>query len=296
MSEGGKVLRKLLEAPEILIMPGVYDGYSCRIVEQAGFNVGSISGAGISESHLGWADRGIMSLHDNLNACRDMINCTNLMLMADGDTGYGNAVNVHFTVRAFEQIGLSGLMLEDQVWPKRCGHMKGKEVIPFDEAVGKIRAAANARRSQDFIIKARTDAAGTHGIDEAIRRLNAYAEAGADCLFADALLTPEDITKVAKNVSKPLFVNMGFGIKSRPTTPLIGPADLQDMGVAAVVYPRLLTSAALRGMMNAMDVFKDEVVGANGTPDRSDLMIEFDDLNQLTGMKFLDEIETNYKA
>jgi 2-methylisocitrate lyase-like PEP mutase family enzyme len=296
MSEGGKVLRKLLEAPEILIMPGVYDGYSCRIVEQAGFNVGSISGAGISESHLGWADRGIMSLHDNLNACRDMINCTNLMLMADGDTGYGNAVNVHFTVRAFEQIGLSGLMLEDQVWPKRCGHMKGKEVIPFDEAVGKIRAAANARRSQDFLIKARTDAAGTHGIDEAIRRLNAYAEAGADCLFADALLTPEDITKVAKNVSKPLFVNMGFGIKSRPTTPLIGPADLQDMGVAAVVYPRLLTSAALRGMMNAMDVFKDEVVGANGTPDRSDLMIEFDDLNQLTGMKFLDEIETNYKA
>jgi 2-methylisocitrate lyase-like PEP mutase family enzyme len=296
MSEGGKVLRKLLEAPEILIMPGVYDGYSCRIVEQAGFNVGSISGAGISESHLGWADRGIMSLHDNLNACRDMINCTNLMLMADGDTGYGNAVNVHFTVRAFEQIGLSGLMLEDQVWPKRCGHMKGKEVIPFDEAVGKIRAAANARRSQDFLIKARTDAAGTHGIDEAIRRLNAYAEAGADCLFADALLTPEDITKVAKNVSKPLFVNMGFGIKSRPTTPLIGPADLQDMGVAAVVYPRLLTSAALRGMMNAMDVFKDEVVGANGTPDRSDLRIEFDDLNQLTGMKFLDEIETNYKA
>ncbi|MDC0102428.1 isocitrate lyase/PEP mutase family protein [Alphaproteobacteria bacterium] len=296
MSAGGKELRNLLEAPEILIMPGVYDGFSCRVVEQAGFRVGSISGAGISESHLGWADRGIMSLHDNLNACRDMVNCSNLLLMADGDTGYGNAVNVHFTVRAFEQIGLCGLMLEDQVWPKRCGHMKGKDVIAFDEAVGKIRAAANARRSPDFLIKARTDAAGTHGIDEAIRRLNAYAEAGADCLFADALLTADDIAKVAKSVSKPLFVNMGFGIKSRPTTPLIGPEDLQAMGVSAVVYPRLLTSAALRGMMNAMSVFKDEVVSANGTPDRSDLMIGFDDLNQLTGMAFLDNIESQFTS
>ncbi|UCE31882.1 MAG: isocitrate lyase/PEP mutase family protein [Burkholderiales bacterium] len=294
MSEKQRALRKLIEAPEILVMPGVFDGYSARIVERAGFAVGSISGAGISESHMGWADRGVMALHDNVNACRDIVNCTELMLLADGDTGYGNAVNVHFTVRAFEQAGVCGVMIEDQVWPKRCGHMKGKEVIGFDEAVGKIAAAADARRDPDFIIKARTDAAGPLGVDEAIRRLNAYADAGADVLFADALLTREDIARVAGSVGKPLFVNMGLGIRSRPTTPLIAPKDLQAMGVAAVVYPRLLSASALRGMLNAMDVFCREVVEQNGTPDRPDLLVAFDELNALTGMGHLDELEARY--
>lgn len=296
MADNAMTLKERLAAPEITIMPGVHDGYSARIVELAGFDVAWISGAGISESHLGWADRGVMGLQENLTACRDMLNCTDLTLLADGDTGYGNAMNVYFTVRAFEQAGLAGVMLEDQTWPKRCGHMVGKSVISQAEAKDKIAAAADARRSEDFVIKARTDAAGVFGVDDAIERLNLFAEAGADLLFADALLSAEDIERVARNVPKPLSVNMGFGIRARVSTPLIGPKDLEAMGVAAVIYPRLLTASALRGMMNAMQVFQEEVVANNRTPDREDLMISFEELNEITGMAELDELEARYSA
>lgn len=296
MASKGAQLRALLEAPEILVFPGVFDGYSARIVEQAGFKAGTISGAGVSESHLGWSDRGILSFRDNLDACRDIAACTDLLLMADADTGYGNAVNVYFTVRAFEQAGVNGVSIEDQVSPKRCGHMKGKQVIPIGEAADKIKAAVDARRSDDFLIRARTDAAAPNGVDDAIERLNRYAEAGADCLFADALLTREDIAKVAANIPKPLFVNMGFGIRARPTTPLIGPKDLEALGVGAVSYPRMLTAAALSGMLKAIAVFKDEVVGKNGTPDRPDLLASFAELNALTGIEFLDAWENKYAA
>ena len=296
MPDNAMTLKERLAAPEITIMPGVHDGYSARIVALAGFDVAWISGAGISESHLGWADRGVMGLQENLNACRDMLNCTDLTLLADGDTGYGNAMNVYFTVRAFEQAGLAGVMIEDQTWPKRCGHMAGKAVIPREEAKDKIAAAADARRSEDFVIKARTDAAGVLGVDDAIERLNLFAEAGADLLFADALLSAEDIERVARNVPKPLSVNMGFGIRARASTPLIGPKDLEAMGVAAVIYPRLLTASALRGMMNAMQAFQEEVVGNNGTPNREDLMISFEELNEITGMAELDELEARYSA
>ncbi len=296
MADTAMTLKERLAAPEITIMPGVHDGYSARIVELAGFDVAWISGAGISESHLGWADRGVMGLQENLTACRDMVNCTNLTLLGDGDTGYGNAMNVYFTVRGFEQAGLAGVMLEDQTWPKRCGHMEGKDVISREEARDKIAAAADARRNDDFVIKARTDAAGVLGVDEAIERLNLFAEAGADLLFADALLSAEDIERVARNVPKPLSVNMGFGIRARASTPLIGPKDLEAMGVAAVIYPRLLTSSALRGMMNAMDAFKEEVIGNNGTPNREDLMISFEELNEITGMSELDKLESRYSG
>src|SRR5690606_19839281 len=140
------------------------------------------------------------------------------------------------------------MMLEDQVWPKRCGHMRGKEVIPAEEMAEKIRAAADARRDPDFVIKARTDTLAIHGIEDTIRRLNMYAEAGAELLFADALLTREQIAEVCRNVSKPVCVNMGFGIRARSTTPLISAAGLQELGVGVVIYPRMLTACALMGM------------------------------------------------
>src|SRR4051812_10514469 len=234
-------LRALIEAPEILVLPGVFDGYSARLVEQAGFPAGFISGAGISEAMLAQPDVGLMGLETNVSACRAFAACCNIPLLADGDTGYGNAVNVYHMVRAFEQAGIAGLMIEDQTWPKRCGHMSGKSVVSAEEMVEKIHAAKEARRDPDFIIKSRTDAFAPLGIDEVIRRLNLYADAGADLLFADALLSARDIRTVASNVNKPLSVNMGFGIRSRSTTPLLSPAELQDLGVAAVIYPRLLT-------------------------------------------------------
>lgn len=293
MAERSKRLKALLEAPEILVIPGIYDGYSARLAEAAGFAVAAISGAGVSESHLGWADMGVMSFKDNLEACRAIAAFSGLPLIADGDTGYGNATTVHFTVRAFEAAGVAALMLEDQVWPKRCGHMAGKQVITEAEMVEKVKAACNARIDDDFVIRARTDAAGPLGLNAAIDRLNAYAEAGADTLFADALLSAEDIETVARNVPKPLTVNMGLGIRARPTTPLIHPAKLQAMGVAAVSYPRLLSTAAVRGMMNAVTAFKD-MLDSGEAVDRPDLLVGFDEINKLTGFDHLTGLDETY--
>jgi len=290
----GRQLKELINSPQILVTPGVYDGYSARLVEKAGFKSGSITGAGTSESRLGWADRGVMGLDENVANARRLADCCNLLLRADADTGYGNAMSVYFATRAFEKAGVAAVMFEDQVWPKRCGHMAGKSVIPANEMVQKVKAACDARLDPDFIIIARTDAAGTHGVDEAIRRLNLYAEAGADCMYADALLSREDIARVAKGVPKPLIVNMGLGMRARKTTPLMTPKELEALGVAVVSYPRLLTTAALRGMMNAMAVFKEEVVAKHRVVDRTDLQVSFEEINDLMGMAELDELERRY--
>ena len=295
MASKGRQFKDLMNAPEILIQPGIYDGYTARLVEANGFKAASISGAGVSESRMGWPDRGVMTFDENLNNARRLADCTdNLLLRADADTGYGNAMTVHFVVRAFEKAGMAALMFEDQVWPKRCGHMKGKSCIPAEEMVQKVKAAVDARRDNDFCIVSRTDAAGPHGVDEAIRRLNMYAEAGADVLYADALLSKEDIAKVAKNVPKKLIVNMGLGMRSRATTPLMSPKELQDLGVGGVSYPRILSTAALKGMQNAMAVFSEEVVKHNRVIDRPDLLASFDELNDLMGMKRLDELEKKF--
>jgi 2-methylisocitrate lyase-like PEP mutase family enzyme len=235
-----------------------------------------------------------MGLDENVANARRLADCSDLLLRADADTGYGNAMSVYFATRAFEKAGVAAVMFEDQVWPKRCGHMAGKSVIPAEEMVQKVKAACDARIDPDFIIISRTDAAGTHGVDEAIRRLNMYAEAGADCMYADALLSREDIAKVAKGVPKPLIVNMGLGMRSRKTTPLMTPKELEDIGVAVVSYPRLLTTAALKGMMNAMEVFKGEVMEKHKLVARDDLQVSFEELNDLMGMKELDEIERRY--
>lgn len=277
------------------MLPGVFNGFSVRLVEASGFKAAAITGAGVSESQLGWPDRGILTFDENLRTCRNLAACTGLPLLADADTGYGNALNVHFTVRAFEDAGLAAISIEDQVSPKRCGHMAGKAVISTDEMVEKIRSAVNARRDPDFMIRARTDAAATHGISEVIERLNRYAEAGADILFADALLSADDIATVARAVNKPLAVNMGFGLIERGTTPLMTPRQLQDIGVATVSYARMLTSAALRGMMNALEAFS-ETIHAPAPTTRPDLMVTFEELNTLLGMDQLDAIERGFLA
>ena len=289
----GATLRALLADPGIVIAPGVYDGFSLRLVEQMGYKTANITGAGVSESNLGWADVGIMGYTENLRASGALAAISSIPLSADGDTGYGNALNVYFTVQGFERAGLACLMIEDQVWPKRCGHMEGKAVISAEEGVEKIRAAAEARRDPNFVIKARTDATAIHGVDEAIRRLNLYAEAGADLLFADALLTADDIATVARNVIRPLSVNMGFGIRQRPTTPLLSTRQLEDMGVKAVSYPRMLTAAAIQGMKNALQVFGQSIVEER-VIDRPDLLVPFDELNELMGLKKLQALQRSF--
>jgi 2-methylisocitrate lyase-like PEP mutase family enzyme len=288
-----RAFRRMVEAPEILVLPGVFNGFSVRLVERAGYKAAAISGAGISENLLGWADRGILTFDENLRACSALADCSGIPLLADADTGYGNALNVHFVTRAFEKAGLAAISIEDQVWPKRCGHLEGKRVIPAQEMVEKVKSAVDARRDPDFMIRARTDAAATDGIPEVIDRLNMYAEAGADILFADALMSEEDIRTVAQNVSKPLAVNMGLGLMERGTTPLLTPKQLQALGAATVSYARMLSTAALRGMMNALEAFAP-TINADRPTFRPDLLVSFKELNELMGSKILDAIEDKF--
>jgi 2-methylisocitrate lyase-like PEP mutase family enzyme len=289
----GKRLKALIAAPEILVLPGVFDGFSTRLVQQAGYRAAFITGSGVSESRLGQPDVGIMGLDENVAAARAMAACSDMLLLADADTGYGNALNVHHTVRAFERAGVAGLMLEDQVWPKRCGHLKGKEVIAADEMVQKIRAAANARVDPDFVVKSRTDVLATHGLAEAIRRLNLYAEAGADLLFADAAMSVDDIAALARSVVKPLCVNMGFGIRQRSTTPLLSARQLQDLGVAAVIYPRLLTACALRGMQQGLSLLRQSL-DSGEVVDRPDALVSFEELHDIMGMREVEALEQRF--
>jgi 2-methylisocitrate lyase-like PEP mutase family enzyme len=290
-----RALRMLVEAKEILVLPGVFNGYSVRLVERYGYKAAAISGAGLSESLLGFADRGILTFDQNLQACRALAACTTIPLLADADTGYGNALNVHFVTRAFEQAGVAAISIEDQVSPKRCGHLAGKAVIPAREMADKIKAAVDARHDGDFLVRARTDAAATDGINEVVDRLNLYAEAGADIVFADALLCVEDIATVAKNVRKPLAVNMGFGLLERGTTPLITPKRLEALGVATVSYARMLTSAALRGMINALEAFAP-TIAADKPAQRPELLVPFGELNELMGLKELEALEARWAS
>lgn len=295
MISRGAELRELINSPDILVMPGVFDGFSARLVSAGGFKAGFISGGGISEGMLGWADYGLLGCAENLQVCRALVECSTIPLIADGDTGYGNAVNVHFTTRAFERVGVAGLMLEDQAWPKRCGHLPGKQVIPAEEATEKIRAACEARRDSSLVVMARTDAIATDGLSEAIKRLNMFAEAGADLLFADALLSEADIKTVVHNVERPLCVNMGFGIRRRTTTPLMSARQLADLGVSAVIYPRLLTAAAVHGMQVALSELTRSLESGE-VVDRPDLLVSFEELNALTGIAQLKRIEGQYVA
>ncbi len=177
MNDGAKKFRELLAKGGLIVAPGVYDGYSARLVEKAGFEMAATTGAGISNSLLGIDDIGVMGLSENVNHCRMLARTLSIPLTADADTGYGNPMNVHYTVQMFEEAGLAGINIEDQVHPKRCGHMPGKEVIPLVEGVKKIEAACLARRDDAFAIIARTDALAIEGIDGMLRRARAYAEA-----------------------------------------------------------------------------------------------------------------------
>src|SRR5437868_13782790 len=289
----GKRLRALIDAPEILVLPGVFDGFSTRLVSKFGYTAAFITGSGVSETRLGQPDVGLMGLDENVAAARAIAACSDLLLLADADTGYGNALNVYHTVRAFERAGVAGLMLEDQVWPKRCGHMKGKEVIPAEDMVQKIRAAAAARIDPDFVIKSRTDVLATHGLEEAIRRLNLYAEAGADLLFADAAMSVEHIGLLAKNVRKPLSVNMGFGIRQRSTTPLLSAKQLQELGVSVVIYPRMLTACALMGMTHGLALVQQSL-DSGKVVDRPDALVSFEELHDIMGMADIEHLEQRF--
>src|SRR5690242_1086577 len=240
MRDAPKKFRELLAKGDLIVCPGVFDGYSARLVEKAGFEMAATTGVGISNAMLGVDDIGVMGLSENVNHCRMLARTLSIPLTADADTGYGNPMNVYYTVQMFEEAGLAGINLEDQVHPKRCGHMPGKEVIPLIEGVKKIEAACLARKDDAFAIIARTDALAIEGVDGMLRRARAYAEAGADMIFADAIRSEDQIKRLIDAARVPVTVNMGFGIRSRPTTPQMSFKRLAEIGVRRVSLPRML--------------------------------------------------------
>lgn len=282
--------RQLLKNEPFIVSPGVYDGYSIRLVEAAGFKTACTSGAAVSNALLGIADIGVMGLSENVTHCRHLARSVSIPLTADADTGYGNPVNVYHTVQMFEEAGVAGINLEDQVSPKRCGHMPGKDVVSEAEMVKKIEAACLARRDDDFVIIARTDSLAIEGIEGAVKRARAYAQAGADMLFPDAVRTEDDIKRLVDAAGIPVSINMGFGIRNRPTTPLIPLPRLREIGVKRISLPRMLPAAAIYGMRQALQVMQGVI--ASGEPaDRPDLLVGIEDIMQLMGYEQMRAME-----
>jgi 2-methylisocitrate lyase-like PEP mutase family enzyme len=295
MGHQAQQFRRLLTSDAFIVSPGVYDGYSIRLVEAAGFSCASTSGAAMSNALLGVPDAGVMGLSENVNHCRHLARSVSIPLTADADTGYGNPMNVHYTVQQFEEAGVAGVNIEDQVSPKRCGHMPGKDVVSTGEMVRKIEAACLARRDDAFAIVARTDAIAVEGIEGAVKRARAYAKAGADMIFPDAVKSEEDIARIVEAAGIPVTINMGFGIRSRPTTPLIPIPRLKALGVRRISLPRMLPAASIRAMQIALQLMRQSV--ETGVPvDRPDLLASIDDIMQLMGYDGMRKLEAQLVA
>lgn len=276
-----KTLRGLLDSSEVTILPGVYDGISARIVDFMGFDAALISGAGISNSRLGQPDVGLLSRDVNVDVCRRIASVVDLPLLADGETGYGNAADVFVATAEFEAAGMAGVFFEDQTSPKRCGHLSGKALISAEEMVMKVRAALEGRSSPGFVVMARTDAVTVNGLDDAIRRARLYLEAGADIVFPDAIGGRDAISRFVDEVGGPVCINMGLGLRGRQTTPLVDLASLQRMGVAMVMYPRLLTAAALRGMQRGLRALVEGFAPSQSIGSPDELVVPFEELMEI---------------
>jgi carboxyvinyl-carboxyphosphonate phosphorylmutase len=234
-------LRQLLRQPGIIVAPGAYDCLTAKLIEREGFSAVYMTGAGTAGTRLGRPDLGFATLSDMVSNAAAMTATVSIPLIADADTGYGGALNVYRTVREYERAGVAAVHLEDQVFPKRCGHLDGKQVVPCEEMVSKLRAAVEARTDEDFVIIARTDALAVTGLDDTLRRCQAYAAAGADVLFVEALRTREEIAHVLREVSVPLLYNFVEHGKS----PLLSVAELQRLGFKLVIFPGSLMLAVL---------------------------------------------------
>ena len=285
-------MRRLL-GEGIVVSPGIFDGYSARLVERKGFKAASVTGSGLSNSRFNQPDIGIMSLLENVEACHTLAQQLTIPVMADADTGYGNAVTVYHTVQYFESAGIVGINIEDQASPKRCGHMRGKELISAKEMAKKVEAAAKAKKDPDFIVNARTDAIAVEGIDAAIARGKLYREAGADMIYPDAVQSEDEIKRFVDEVGAPISINMGFGIRSRPTTPLLSMKRLAEIGVARVTLARMLPAAAVAAMTKALDVMLDSM-RTGSVHDRPDLLASIDEITDLMGYDVINSLEKQF--
>jgi carboxyvinyl-carboxyphosphonate phosphorylmutase len=255
-------LRRMLAEPGLIVAPGAYDGFSARLVQAAGFRAVYMTGAGTAGSHLGQPDIGLTTLTEMASHASRLASCLDVPLIADADTGYGNALNAVRTVREYEKAGVAGLHLEDQVAPKKCGHIAGKHVIPTREFADKIRAAAEHRTDPDLIIIARTDARAVAGLDDAIERGNRYAEAGADAVFVEAPQSIEEMERIVREVKAPLLANMVPGGQ----TPSVKTSQLERMGFKIAIFPAVCMAAAIPAMERALELLREREADGHAGP------------------------------
>jgi methylisocitrate lyase len=277
----------MLDEPEIIVLPGAYDALSAKLAERAGFRAMFTTGFGFSASALGQPDFGLLTMSETMDRVRHIVDAVSVPVVADMDTGYGNPLNTARTVRECVSAGAAGIILEDQEWPKKCGHFEGKRVIPAEDHAAKIRAAADARADDDLVIIGRTDARQPLGLDEAIRRGKLYRDAGADIVFVEAPRSIDELRAVKDAIpDTPLFANMIEGGK----TPLLSFEELQSLGYSMVVFPLTALFAATKAIAGVYDELYRRKTTAAVTGD----LIGFEEFERIVGVPELRALEERY--
>lgn len=283
-----KILRKLLYDPKILVAPGAYDVFSAKMIEKMGFKAVYMTGYGTSASVLGQPDVGLLTMTEMVKRAGNIASAVHVPVIADADTGYGNPLNVRRTVMEYEKAGVAGIQLEDQVFPKKCGHMMGRKIIPREEMIQKIKAALDAREDKNLVIIARTDARTNHGLDEAISRGKAYREAGADLIFIESPENTEEMRKINKVFHPfPTLANMVEGGRS----PILTNDELERLGFSIVIYSTGPLFAAAKGVKEYLAELKVKGTTLSKVND----IISFQDFNELIGLQEYLNLEKKYQ-
>jgi 2,3-dimethylmalate lyase len=281
-------VHQLLSRHGTLLFPGVYDAVGAKIAAQVGFELLFISGYSVAASQLGLPDFGYLTQTEMIQSVRRICKSVDRPIIVDADTGYGNALNVMRTVDELIDAGAAGVFLEDQQWPKRCGHMRGKRIIPMEEHVQKIRAAVDARRGRDFFIVARTDARQVSGLQEAVRRCQAYKAAGADALFIEAPVSKEELKSMAKQLDPPLVANMLEG----GVTPLLTREELATLGIQLIVCPLTALYASSRAIKEILTHLRK----TGTTRDKLDSLLSFEDFHPIIDLEEHYHLDDHYQV
>ncbi len=281
-----KKLRELFARKRLLVAPGAFDGLSARLVEEAGFEAVYLSGGAVARS-TGVPDIGLLTMSEVIERAAQVVSVVKIPVIADADTGYGNALNLVRTVRELERVGVAAIHIEDQVTPKRCGHLEGKEVISLAEMEKKLEAALTSRTDPDFMIIGRTDARAIHGLEDAIRRGKSFARLGADAAFLEAPQSEAELEAIARSISEvPLMVNMFKGGK----TPLLPTSRLEKMGYRIAIFPSETQRAAIHAMKEALSLLKRD----GSTEAMDDRLATFQERDRLVGLGEWEQLEQQY--
>ncbi|HEX5607069.1 MAG TPA: oxaloacetate decarboxylase [Candidatus Binatia bacterium] len=283
-----QLIRQALSQSGQIVMPGVYDALSAKIAARSGFEVIFITGYSLSATLLGEPDFGLLTQTEVIAAAQRICSVVDTPVIVDADTGYGNAINVMRTVRDLIAAGAAGMFLEDQVWPKRCGHMKGKQVIPLDEQIKKLKAAIEAKQNRDFFIVARTDSRQALGLNAAIERGIAFKEAGADAVFIEAPESKEEMREISKQVRGPLVANM----LERGVTPLMGPNELKELGFDLIVWPLAPLYSVAKSLTEVYTTLRRD----GSTLALLDRLMPFDEFNRVVGLDEKYALDAKYRG